>query len=282
MAKQPLAPPLQQHQPAPGRAQPLRIGLSARLMHKPPAELGFRNKTLQYLEQSIAHWILAEGALAFMLPTLEDASSVRRAAVSVSDYVRAIDGLILQGGMDVSPNSYGEFPLRPEWSGDRVRDLYELDLIWECIFQGKPVLGICRGCQLLNVAFGGSLYQDIETQVDDARRHVDAEAYDQHTHTLAFTRTSLLERLYPLSDAPEVTSIHHQAINRLGNGLVIEAVSSEDQIVEAVRWEGSSFVYGVQWHPEFHHSTTSHLLDSTPLLREFLRQAHTRQQRDLA
>lgn len=278
MAKQPLAPPLQQSEPM--RAHPLRIGLSARLMHKPPAELGFRNKTLQYLEQSIAHWILAEGALAFMLPTLEDAASVRRAAVSVSDYVRAIDGLILQGGMDVSPNSYGEFPLRPEWGGDRIRDLYELDLIWECIFQGKPVMGICRGCQLLNVAFAGSLYQDIETQVAEAHRHVDVEAYDQHTHALEFAQGSLLERLYPVTDAPRVTSIHHQAINRLGNGLVVEARSAGDGIIEAMRWEGSSFVYGVQWHPEFHAATTSTLLDSTPLLREFLRQARARLQRD--
>lgn len=255
---------------------PLRIGISARLMHRPPAELGFRGKTLQYLEQSIAHWVLAEGALCFMLPTLEADASLRRPAVKVSDYVRAIDGLVLQGGADVSPHSYGEDALRPEWQGDRIRDLYELDLIWECIIQNKPVLGICRGCQLLNVAFGGTLYQDVGLQVAGAAPHVDAEAYDAHMHAITFARGSLLERLYPFEEQPIVTSIHHQAVRRLGNGVVVEAMSSDGLIVEAIRWTGNSFVHGVQWHPEFHSPEHGHLLDSGPLLAEFLRQAERR------
>lgn len=252
---------------------PLRIGLSARLLDNPPAELGFRGKILQYLEQSIAHWIMSEGALVFMLPTLSGEGGIHRSAVHVRDYVKAIDGLVLQGGRDVSPMSYGETPRRAEWSGDRVRDLYELDLIWECIFQGKPVLGICRGCQLLNVAFGGSLHQDILSEVAGAIAHVDAEAYDTHTHPVGFEAGSMLARLYPHERQPRISSIHHQSIRQLGNGLVIEARSTLDGIIEAVRWEGSSFVYGVQWHPEFHASGHSQLLDSAPLLREFLRQA---------
>jgi putative glutamine amidotransferase len=245
-------------------------------LHEPPAELGFRGKTLQYLEQTIAHWIIAEGALAFMLPTLEGAGGLRRAAVHVGDYVRAIDGLVLQGGADVSPQSYGEDAMRPEWRGDRIRDLYELDLIWECIIQGKPVLGICRGCQLLNVAFGGSLWQDIATQVKGSVPHVDGEAYDQHLHAVRFERGSILERLYPLQAAPRVTSIHHQAVKQLGAGLHVEAKSSDDAIVEAIRWEGTGFVYGVQWHPEFHPPGNQDMLDSAPLLGEFLRQATRR------
>ncbi|MDQ7989058.1 MAG: gamma-glutamyl-gamma-aminobutyrate hydrolase family protein [Candidatus Dactylopiibacterium sp.] len=265
-----------------GLTPPLRIGLSARLLAEPPVELGFRGKTLQYLEQSIAHWIMSEGALAFMLPTISGQGGLHRNAVHVRDYVKAIDGLVLQGGRDVSPASYGEEPLRPEWSGDRVRDLYELELIWECIFQGKPVLGICRGCQLLNVAFGGSLYQDILTEVEGAIAHVDVDAYDAHTHPVRFLEGTLLERLYPhnLQTGARISSIHHQAIKRLGNSLVVEAHSDLDNIVEAVRWQGSSFVYGVQWHPEFHAYDNTRLLDSGPLLREFLRQASLRAQRD--
>ena len=92
---------------------PLRIGLSARLMHLPPLELGFRNKTLQYLEQSIAHWIMSHGALVLMLPTLGFDAEVSRRRVSVRNYVQALDGLVLQGGADVSPSSYGQQPLRP-------------------------------------------------------------------------------------------------------------------------------------------------------------------------
>lgn len=136
--------------------RPLRIGLSARLMHQPPLELGFRGKTLQYLEQSVAQWIMNNGALAFMIPTLNEETEVDRRTVSVRDYVAALDGLVLQGGADVCPASYGEQPLRPEWAGDRIRDRFEIDLVWEYIIQGKPVLGICRGAQLINVACGGT------------------------------------------------------------------------------------------------------------------------------
>ena len=83
--------------------RPLRIGLSPRILHQPPLELGFRNKTLQYLEQTVAHWIMRRRALAFMLPAIET-GGVERSHVRVSDYVREIDGLVLQGGADVSPN----------------------------------------------------------------------------------------------------------------------------------------------------------------------------------
>lgn len=269
MARDPLTPPL-------------RIGLSARLLSNPPTELGFRGKTLQYLEQSIAHWIMSEGAIAFMLPTLSGSGGIHRGSVHVRDYIKAIDGLVLQGGKDVSPTSYGEEPRRPEWTGDRVRDLYELELIWECIFQGKPVLGICRGCQLLNVAFGGTLYQDILTEIPGAIAHVDADAYDAHTHPVSFVADSLLQRLYPHDTTPRISSIHHQAIKNLGNSLIVEARSHLDDVVEAVRWQGSSFVYGVQWHPEFHGPESATLLDSGPLLREFLREAKMRAERAIA
>ena len=103
--------------------RPLKIGLSARLMHAPPRELGFRGKTLQYLEQSIAHWIMAHGAIALMIPTLGANAGVSRLGISVRSYVRELDALVLQGGADVSPRSYGRQPMRAEWAGDIVRDL---------------------------------------------------------------------------------------------------------------------------------------------------------------
>ena len=92
---------------------------------------------------------------------------------------------------------YREAPLRPEWAGDIVRDRYEVELIEGFLAAGKPVLGICRGCQLINVAFGGSLYQDIVHQNPAARRHVDREAYDQWRHPLALQPGSRLAALYP-------------------------------------------------------------------------------------
>jgi putative glutamine amidotransferase len=254
-------------------ARRLRIGLSARLLHQAPAELGFRGKTLQYLEQSVAHWLMAHGALAFMVPTIPGGSSVERSSVSLGDCVRALDGLVLQGGADLSPASYGEEPLRPEWAGDRVRDLYEIELFWECAIQGKPVLGICRGLQLINVALGGSLHQDIAMQVPGAIAHVDREAYDRNVHDIEIVPGSGLSRLYNFERRARVNSIHHQAIKALGRGLSVEAVSSADRVIEAVRWSGQSYALGLQWHPEFHAGGANGLLDCSPVLQEFLEAA---------
>jgi putative glutamine amidotransferase len=248
--------------------RPLRIGLSPRILHQPPPELGFRNKTLQYLEQTVAHWIMRRRALAFMLPAIET-GGVERSHVRISDYVREIDGLVLQGGADVSPVSYGETPQRPEWSGDRVRDLYEMELFWECVVQRKPVLGICRGLQLINVALGGSLYQDIATDRPECLIHVDAVLYDQHRHALLIEENSRLARLYGNRYQHLVNSIHHQAIKELGRDSMVEAVSESDGIIEAIRMHGDNYVTGFQWHPEFHGPATD-LLDSGPILDDFL------------
>jgi len=251
------------------RPHPLRIGLSARLLHRPPAEMGFRGKTLQYLEQSIAHWIMGHGALAFMVPTLGFDAEVSRRRVSVQHYVDALDGLLLQGGADVSPTSYGQQPLRPEWSGDPIRDRYEIELIDGFLSQGKPVLGICRGAQLINVAFGGTLYQDIPTQRPEAGQHVDTDLYDQLRHEVLFEPGSTLERLYAGVAGGRVNSIHHQAVDRLGGDLRVEARSATDGIVEAIRGKGATFVAGVQWHPEFHFQDEA-LLSGEPLMNDFL------------
>lgn len=273
-------------QPAPrrGAGAPLRIGVSARILHPDSAQaLGFRDKTLQYLEASVAHWIMAHGAIVFMVPTLESRSSVQRAAVSLRDYVDALDGLVLQGGADVSPTTYGEQPLRPEWGGDRTRDLYEIELIWAFVFQQKPVLGICRGMQLLNVAFNGSLVQDIPTELPQALPHVDATQYEQLHHDIALEPGSRLASLYAAGPQRRVNSIHHQCVKRLGNGLVVEARCPHDGVIEAVRWTGSSFVMGVQWHPEFHSDSAARLepgptplLDSGPIVIDFLEQCRAR------
>ena len=257
-------------QSAPGQP-PLRIGVSARILHpEGAAALGFRGKTLQYLETSVAHWLMAHGALVFMVPTLEAGSSLRRSSVSMRDYVNSLDGLVLQGGADVSPETYHEQPLRPEWIGDRVRDMYEVEMLWAFVFEQKPVLGICRGLQLINVALNGSLYQDIPTELPAALRHVDSALYDTLHHDVAFRPDSLLSRLYGSDARLRVNSIHHQCIKQLGNGLVVEAYSPADDVIEAVRWTGSSFVMGVQWHPEFHASHKGDLLDSGPVVSNFL------------
>ncbi|MDR5831873.1 gamma-glutamyl-gamma-aminobutyrate hydrolase family protein [Caballeronia sp. LP006] len=250
----------------------LRIGVSARIFHPEPGAKGLRGKTLQYLEESIAHWVMSRDVLVFMIPTVGTQGMLHPSNIRLRDYAKNLDGLLLQGGADVSPQSYEEVVTRPEWPGDRVRDMYELELLHEFIESGKPVLGVCRGCQLINVAFGGTLYGDIATEVPTAGIHVN-EHYDQHRHSLRFPDGSTLANMFPNQRDAIVNSIHHQAVKSLGRDLNVEAVSAQDGIIEAVRYRKAPFVVGVQWHPEFHRAGGSELLDCTPLLDTFLRVA---------
>ena len=174
----------------------LRIGVSARIFHPEPGAKGLRGKTLQYLEESIAHWVMSRDVLVFMIPTVGHQGMLHPSNIRLRDYAKHLDGLLLQGGADVSPQSYEEAATRPEWPGDRVRDMYELELLHEFIESGKPVLGVCRGCQLINVAFGGTLYQDIATDVPTAGVHVN-EQYDQHRHSIRFPDGSTLVNMFP-------------------------------------------------------------------------------------
>jgi putative glutamine amidotransferase len=134
---------------------------------------------------------------------------------------------------------------------------------------GKAVLGICRGAQLINVALGGALYQDIGMQVGREVLHVN-EDFDQHAHAVAWNGASKFARLYPGISGGRVVSIHHQAIKTLGRGLRVEAISAGGEVIEAVRLVGKPYVLGVQWHPEFHPPGAADLLDCTPILDDFL------------
>jgi putative glutamine amidotransferase len=250
----------------------LKIGVSPRLFHPRPEAKGIQSKTLQYLEQSVAHWVMSRDVLVFMVPTVAKDSLIHPSNIRVADYARVLDGLVLQGGSDVSPLTYGEEPLNQEWAGDRLRDVYEIELVHEFVEAGKPVLGICRGAQLINVAFGGTLFQDVTTQVADAQEHVTDE-YEKHRHGIRFEPGSRLARLYRAVERPRVTSIHHQSVKALGRGLRVEAWSEPDGVVEAIRGSGKGYVFGVQWHPEFHYPDDGDSLDSAPILEEFLEAA---------
>jgi putative glutamine amidotransferase len=246
--------------------------VSPRLFHPQPGGKGLQAKTLQYLEQSVAHWVMSRDVLVFMVPTVDKEGLIHRSNIRVEDYARVLDGLVLQGGLDVSPLVYGEEPLKPEWAGDRLRDAYEIELVHEFVEAGKPVLGICRGAQVINVAFGGTLYQDIPTQLPEAGPHV-TEEYEKHSHAVRFAPGSPLARLYAGVENPRITSIHHQSVKDLGRGLRAEAWSEPDGVVEAIRGTGAGYVFAVQWHPEFHPPGARDILESAPILEEFLHAA---------
>jgi putative glutamine amidotransferase len=251
----------------------LLIGVSARIYY-PGADgmprAGVWTKTLHYLEQSVAHWLLAGGAMAVMVPAVDAESVVKRSDLDLHDYAAALDGLVLQGGNDVAPESYGETPLHADWHGDRVRDRYEMELIRAFAAARKPVFGICRGLQLLNVTYGGTLLQDIPTQRPEALDHRVAGQYEHHHHTVEFVPGTRLASLFPGVSLATTNSIHHQGIKDLAPGFVVEARCPQDGMIEAIRRGGAGYVAGVQWHPEFHDPDHPVTLDDTPILHDFL------------
>lgn len=247
----------------------LKIGLSACFSHADPTRSLFTGKTLQYVEQTVAHWIMSSGAMVVMVPC--PTGHTQRGDVNFDDYAQWLDGLVLHGGADVWPGSYGEDPLEERWSGDRVRDEYDKALVASFERAGKPVFGICRGMQLLNVAYGGTLYQDIATQVPESFVHRDAVVYDQNFHSVEIVQGTQLSRLYPGVERARVNSIHHQGIKDLSPEFVAEAFSVPDGMVEAIRRKdpAKSYIAALQWHPEFH-QPGSDTIDDAAVLEDFL------------
>ena len=240
----------------------LKIGLSAGYFHEDPMRPIFKGKTLMYFEKSMAEWVMQGKALPLLLP---DGNGI-----SVKDVVDNIDGLLLQGGSDVSPKSYGEEPMNEKWQGDFIRDQYETRLINECLQQDKPIFGVCRGLQILNVALGGTLYQDIETQIEGAKVHRDWHQYDELTHDVCFTENSWLSEVYPNQEKGKIVSIHHQSIKGVARDCKVDAISKEDKIIEAFHLESDRYARAVQWHPEFQKPNNKTLLDKSPLFKNFL------------
>ncbi|MEO7244347.1 MAG: gamma-glutamyl-gamma-aminobutyrate hydrolase family protein [Rubrivivax sp.] len=261
-------------------APPLLIGVSARIYHPraPVLDLGgVWTRTLHYLEQSVAQWLMSPDVLAVMIPAVESESLVQRSDLKLHRYAEVLDGLLLQGGTDIAPESYGETPLAPDWQGDRVRDRYERDLIDRFVQAGKPVLGICRGCQMINVALGGTLIQDLPTQRPGGlTTHLDTRHYEHNMHELLIEPGTSLAALYPGVTGARVNSIHHQAVKDLGRGLHVQA-RAPDGTVEAIRWDGPSYLFGMQWHPEFmalDAATAGDQLPGAPILQDFVGAAH--------
>ena len=250
------------------RPRPI-IGVSACLFHADDTRVTFDGRPLTYLEQSMSDWLLAAGALPYMVPI---DSHRRPVDVTFEDLVRPLDGIVLQGGVDVSPTSYGEQPLDPRWAGDRVRDDYEIALVKAAMKLNRPVLGICRGHQVVNVALGGTLYQDINTQLPGTLVHRNAEIYEKNHHDVDFVPGSHVARWFQTTRAT-INSVHHQAIKDVAPDLVVEARCSDDDVIEAVRLPTDTtddpWVVGVQWHPEFQDPADESLLPTKPLLDAF-------------
>lgn len=169
---------------------------------------------------------------------------------TAKDYINRIDKLILAGGQNVAPEWYGEALQFEESALAKERDIFELALIEEALHQKKPIFAICRGMQLVNVAFGGSLYQDIREITKDKIQHMQAPiAKEIPTHKIRTTDTSILRNIY--GEEAKVNSFHWQAVKKLAPTLKATAYS-EDGIIEGVESNQKNIHFlGVQWHPDF-------------------------------
>jgi putative glutamine amidotransferase len=195
------------------------------------------------LPRSYPDAVQRAGAIAVILPP--DPALVE----DPGQLLALIDGLMLAGGADIDPGSYGESP-HPETT-DTVpeRDVFEIALARRAIEQDMPVLGICRGMQLINVAFGGTLLQHLPERFGHHEHRRVAGSFDGADHDVELREGTLAMRV--VGEARHATkSHHHQGIDRLGEGLVISGVSALDGLPEAIEHPGASFVLGVQWHPE--------------------------------
>jgi putative glutamine amidotransferase len=180
------------------------------------------------LDHSYCDAINAAGGVPIIIPPSTDTSI----------YAEMINGLLIPGGNDLDPSYYYEEMMSQVKPVSRKRSDFEISLLEEVISRGKPVLGICYGMQLINVFFGGTLYQDIESQISVEISH--KKGY----HIIVITENRFLEK-----GTFSVNSTHHQAIKKPGNGLSVFAFSG-DNIIEAFCKEDYNFLVGVQWHPE--------------------------------
>jgi putative glutamine amidotransferase len=184
-------------------------------------------------------------------------TGARARILDVSESPRAVlkevHGVLLTGGGDVDPVFYGEERHDSVEDAEPGRDEFEIDLARRAMAEDVPLLAICRGAQVLNVAAGGNLVQDIPTAVDTDLAHSVAEPKNASCHEISIVRGSrLAAALGDTSGAAcscRVNSRHHQSVGRLGNGLVASA-TAEDGVVEGIEAPASTFCVGVQWHPE--------------------------------
>lgn len=185
--------------------------------------------------------ITAAGGTPLILPLTED-------ALLLDELTAACDGFLLTGGYDIDPHFYGQERL--DICGDITPglDRMEAALLPRILAADKPMLGICRGLQFLNVALVGTLWQDLPAQHPGGIGHSMDAPYDRFVHRMIQPEDSPLLRIIPDREF-HVNSAHHQGICRLGEGL-FPAACSEDGLIEAVCLPGKRFVYAVQWHPE--------------------------------
>ena len=213
-----------------------RIGLTCFMDTQPRA-------TYISLSDHYARSVREAGGIPFILPQCEDTAIAEK-------YVAGIDGLLLTGGKDSDPRYYGQEPIVGIGAFDALRDAWELALFSAAIKAKLPILGICRGCQLINVAMGGTLFQDLRAQRPDTNAH-NPEGFpvDRLYHSIRISEGSTLCDIFGKTEM-RVNSFHHQAVKELAPGLEASAFAFDGVLEGFEGKDRSSFLLAVQFHPE--------------------------------
>jgi putative glutamine amidotransferase len=194
----------------------------------------------QYVNSAYITSVLNAGGIPVLLPVITDLEGIK-------SQINGIDGIILSGGEDVGTLLYGEEPMIKQGFFYPERDEYEINLAKIAHSQGKPIFGICRGMQVLNVAFGGTLYQDLSYFSREVLKHRQESRRGVGTHTVEILKGTKLYEIF--GDRTVANSFHHQAVKDVAPGFLVSAVA-KDEIIEAMEWMGEEYIVAVQWDPE--------------------------------
>jgi len=204
---------------------------------------GASHEPVAILQERYARAVEQAGGVPLILPPLPSSRTLRA-------MIESLDGLVVSGGnFDIHPKFYSEKPIAALGVIKEERTEFELDLIALAIARNMPLLGICGGAQAINVALGGSLYQDIDAQRSERIEHQRSDLKDRGGHEVAIHERTKLRRIVG-KPRLVVNTTHHQAVKAPGKNLVVNA-TAEDGIVEGIESAAHRFVLGVQWHPEF-------------------------------
>ncbi len=217
------------------------VGVTADIMISPDPSHRFHEPVV-FLAKRYTEALLACGAIPIILPPLSARSAIRA-------LLEQLDGILISGGnFDIDPKIYGEEPYALLGEIKEERTQFELELVSLGVERDTAILGICGGEQAINVALGGSLYQDIRKQLPRALAHELGALRETGGHLIKMRAGTKLHRIVA-KDLLEVNTTHHQSIKTVGRGLIVNA-TSEDGVIEGIESANHSFVIGVQWHPE--------------------------------
>ena len=211
------------------------IGLSGNILYE--------NSSIpkEFVNKSYIDSVIRSSGIPFIMPIVEDDKIIR-------GMIENVDGIIMTGGVDVHPFRFNEEPIEKIGTISAERDEFDFKVMKYAVEMNKPIFGICRGIQVINVHFGGTLIQDIPSQRNTNILHSQTAEYHIATHKINIVKDTIIYDM--LGETSEVNSFHHQAIDNLAKDFKVTA-TSKDGMVEAIEYKKKdSFILGVQWHPE--------------------------------